>query len=120
LRLVLLRSIAVLAFVLPVVAVLGLLVPGRSAYLWLLPAVGFVTGVLALSTWMNPLRAAALIGVVWFGAVYSAMLNGSSSDALLLQSRFQVCYVLLAVLSGVIVLARERHLRERRPWRSRS
>jgi hypothetical protein len=118
LRLVLLRSIAVLAVGLPVVVVLGLFLPGPAAFLWLLPAVGFVAGVLALSTWMNPLHAAGFIGAVWFVVVSSTTLNGLASDVL--QSHFQVGYVLLSAVSGVVFLARERHLRELRSWRGRS
>ena len=58
LRLVLLRTIAVLALALPAVLLFGLVVPGETAFAWLLPAVGFVAVVLAASTWVSPLRAA--------------------------------------------------------------
>ena len=47
LRLILLRTIAVLALALPAVLLFGLVVPGETAFAWLLPAVGFVAVVLA-------------------------------------------------------------------------
>ena len=50
LRLILLRTIAVLALALPAVLLFGLVVPGETAFAWLLPAVGFVAVVLAAST----------------------------------------------------------------------
>ena len=59
LRLVLLRTIAVLALAVPAVLLFGLAVPGETAFAWLLPAVGFVAVVLAASTWVSPLRAAS-------------------------------------------------------------
>ncbi len=46
LRLILLRTIAVLALALPAVLVFGLAVPGEAPFAWLLPAVGFVAVVL--------------------------------------------------------------------------
>src|SRR5262249_9418510 len=42
LRLVLLRTIAVLALALPAVMLFGLVLPGGLLFAWLLPAVGFV------------------------------------------------------------------------------
>ncbi|MGH3176223.1 MAG: hypothetical protein ACRDPF_20475, partial [Streptosporangiaceae bacterium] len=51
LRLILLRTIAVLALALPAVLLFGLVVPEETAFAWLLPAVGFVAVVLAASTW---------------------------------------------------------------------
>ena len=61
LRLILLRTIAVLALALPAVLLFGLVVPGETAFAWLLPAVGFVAVVLAASTWVSPLRAAIAV-----------------------------------------------------------
>src|SRR5262249_62018464 len=49
LRLILLRTIAVLALALPVVLLFGLVVPGETAFGWLLPAVGFGAAVAAVS-----------------------------------------------------------------------
>jgi hypothetical protein len=113
LRLVLLRSLAVLAAGLPVIVTLGVFLPGREAYLWLLPAVGFVAAVLALSTWMNPLRAAAAISALWCGVVLLAAHSGPVSEVVM-HARFQVVYALLAGVSTLIVIRRGRHVRELR------
>ena len=70
LRLVLLRTIAVLALALPAVLVFGLAVPGETAFAWLLPAVGFVAVVLAASTWVSPLRAAIAVSSAWLAVIW--------------------------------------------------
>jgi hypothetical protein len=116
LRLVLLRTIAILALALPAVVLVGLFVPGQAPYAWLLPAVGFVTAVLALSTWTSPLRAAITISAAWLVVVWLLEAKSGSPDAVL-HGRFQVCYLALAAASSVIFLVRRRHLRELRPRR---
>jgi hypothetical protein len=112
-RLVVLRTLAVLGIVLPVAVALGALLPGPAPYLWLLPAIGFVAGVLALSTWLPPITAAAAIGAVWVIAVGAATAFGSSVDVV--HSPFPPVYVALVAVSCVIVVARGRHLRTRHP-----
>ena len=72
LRLVLLRTIAVLALALPAVLLFGLVVPGETAFAWLLPAVGFVAVVLAASTWVSPLRSAIAVSSAWLAVVCAA------------------------------------------------
>jgi hypothetical protein len=118
LRLVLLRTVAILALALPAVVLVGLFVPAQAPYTWLLPAVGFVAAVLALSTWTSPLRAAIAVSAAWLVVVWLLMAQAGSPDAVL-RARFQLCYLVLAAVSSVIFLARRRHLRELRPRRSR-
>jgi hypothetical protein len=113
-RLVLLRTVAVLAFALPIVLLFGVLVPIGSPYLWLLPSVGFVAAVLAASTWWSPLRAAIAITTGWTLLTWQAGAHGRTVGDLL-QPRLQVVYLALTVLSGVIVIVRAGHLRELRP-----
>jgi hypothetical protein len=113
-RLVMLRTVAVLACALPIVVVFGALVPIGSPYLWLLPSVGFVAAVLAASTWWSPLRAAIVIATGWTVLTWQAGVNGRTVGDLL-QPRLQLAYLTLTVLSGVIVLVRAGHLRELRP-----
>jgi len=117
LRLVLLRTVAILAMALPAVALFGLFVPGRPPYMWLLPAVGCVAAVLALSTWTSPVRAAVAVSAVWLVVVWSLVAQAGSLDVVL-HARFQIGYLVLAVTSAVIFLVRGRHLREFRPRRS--
>jgi hypothetical protein len=116
LRLILLRTIAVLALALPAVLLFGLVVPGETAFAWLLPAVGFVAVVLAASTWVSPLRSAIAVSSVWFGAVWLLAARAGSPDAVL-QARAQAGFLALAAASFVIFLVRRRWLRQLRPWR---
>lgn len=116
-RLVLLRTLAVLAIVLPVAVVLGTLMHGPTPYLWLLPAIGFVAGVLALSTWVPPMTAVAAIGVVWALVVGAATVYGSSVDVV--NFPFSPIYVGLAVVSCAVVAVRGRQLRTPHPKKAR-
>jgi hypothetical protein len=116
LRLILLRTIAVLALALPAVLLFGLLVPGETAFAWLLPAVGFVAVVLAASTWVSPLRAAITVSTVWLAVIWLLAARPGSADALL-QARAQAGFLVLAAASLVVFLARRRRLRQLRPWR---
>jgi len=115
LRLVLLRTIAVLALALPAVLLFGLLVPGETAFAWLLPALGFVAVVLAASTWVSPLRAAIAVSLAWLGLVSLLAAHSSSPDAIV-QGRAQAGFLVLAASSFVIFLIRRRRLRQLRPW----
>lgn len=113
-RLILLRTIAVLACALPIVVLFGVLVPIGSPYLWLLPSIGFVAAVLAASTWWSPLRAAIVIATGWILLTWQVGVTGRTAGDLL-QPRLQLFYLALTVLSGVIVIMRAGHLRELRP-----
>jgi hypothetical protein len=116
LRLVLLRTIAILALALPAVLLFGLVVPGETAFAWLLPATGFVAVVLAASTWVSPLRAAIAISSVWVAVVWLLAARSGSPDAVL-QARAQAGFLALAAASFVIFLMRRRRLRQLRVWR---
>ena len=70
LRLILLRTIAVLALALPAVLLAGLFIPTEVPFAWLLPAVGFVAVVLAASTWVSPLRSAVAVSSVWLAVIW--------------------------------------------------
>jgi hypothetical protein len=115
LRLILLRTIAVLAVALPAVLLFGLVIPGEAPFAWLLPAVGFVTVVLAASTWVSPLRAALTVSSVWLASVWLLAARFGSPDALL-QGQAQAVFLALAAASFVIFVARRRRLRQLRPW----
>ena len=116
LRLILLRTIAVLALALPAVLLLGLVIPGEAPLAWLLPAVGFVAVVLAASTWVSPLRSAVAVSFGWLAVVWLLAGRATSPDALL-QARAQAAFLALAAASFVIFLVRRRRLRQLRPWR---
>jgi hypothetical protein len=116
LRLILLRTIAVLALALPAVILFGLAVPGETAFAWLLPAAGFVALVLAASTWVTPLRAAVAVSSVWLGVVW-ALATQSGAPGEVLQARIQAGFTVLAAASFVVFLARRRRLLQLRTWR---
>jgi hypothetical protein len=116
LRLILLRTIAVLALALPAVLLFGLFISGVAPFAWLLPAVGFVAVVLAASTWVSPLRAAIAVSFFWLGAVWLLATRSGSPDAVL-QARAQAGFLALAAASFVIFLMRRRRLRQLRVWR---
>jgi hypothetical protein len=116
LRLILLRTIAVLALALPAVLLFGLVVPGETAFAWLLPAVGFVAVVLAASTWVSPLRSAIAVSSAWLGLVWLLAARAGSPDAVL-QARAQAGFLALAAASFGVFLVRRRRLRQLRPWR---
>ena len=116
LRLILLRTIAVLALALPAVVLFGLAVPGRAPFDFLLPAVGFVAVVLAASTWVSPLRAAVAVSSAWLAVVW-LLATRSGPPGEVLQARAQAGFTVLAAASFVIFLVRRRRLRQVRPWR---
>ncbi len=116
LRLVLLRTIAVLALALPAVLLLGLVVPGETAFGWLLPAAGFIAVVLAASTWVSPLRAAIAVSSAWLALVSLLATHSGSPDAMI-QGRAQAGFLVLAAASFGIFILRRRQLRQLRPWR---
>ncbi len=106
LRLVLLRTAAVLAVSLPVVAVAGLFVPARVSVLWLLPAVGFTAAVLAASTWIDPVRPAVVIALGWVTAVAATAERGS--PLVLLAGGGLAVYLVLLVLGSFAFVLRTR------------
>jgi len=116
LRLILLRTIAVLALAVPAVLLFGLVVPGVTAFAWLLPAVGFVAVVLAASTWVSPLRSAVAVSCAWLAAIWLLAGRSGSPDAVL-QAPAQAGFLALAAASFSIFLVRRRQLAQLRPWR---
>jgi hypothetical protein len=116
LRLILLRTIAVLALALPAVLLLGLFIPGQAPFAWLLPATGFVAVVLAASTWISPLNAAITVSSAWLMTVWLVAAHSGSPDAVL-QARAQAGFLAVAVASFVTFLVRRHQLLQLRPWR---
>ncbi len=117
LRLILLRTIAVLALALPVMAVIRLFVPGVALVAWLLPALGFVAVVLAASTWIAPLRAAAVVGFGWSGLIWGLAVSSRLPASVVLQGPVRAGFLALSVTGLAILLLRQRQLSEAGPWR---
>jgi hypothetical protein len=115
-RLVLLRTIAVLGLGAPVVLVISPFAPGGAPFLWLLPAVGFVAAVLALSTWTEPLRAVGVVGVIWLTVVLAS--DYTTSAVAILHGPYPLTYFAVAGVSIGVFALRLRYLRELRTGRS--
>lgn len=102
-RLVLLRTAAVLLAAVPVTIAAGLLLPldGATAVLWVLPSLAFVVVVLAASAWLDPSIAAAAVGVAWVGAV---AVSARLGDVLaVIAPTALVGYVALTIAGGVVL-----------------
>jgi hypothetical protein len=107
-RLVFLRTGAVLLTALPVVLVGQLVFPEHVAWLWLLPALGFTAVVLALSTWFGPWRPAIAVILVWLSCTWAAARADTVSAVL--APRFLVLYVLMLIAGPVVLVLRARRL----------
>jgi len=104
LRLVLQRTAAVLAVVIPVVAVAGL-VAGVSPVLWLLPCLAFTLGALALGTAVGVGRAASALAACWAVAVLLAGW-GSTAPPVVLEPASLPWWGLAAAVAAVAVRLR--------------
>jgi hypothetical protein len=103
LRLVLLRSAAVLATALPIIATVGMLLPisTTAAVAWLLPALGFSVAVLGVSTWVRAEYAATAIAAGWAAAVAWSV---RADDPLALVAPLSMLAYVLVMALGVAVL----------------
>ncbi len=114
-RLVLVRSVAVIAVSVPIMAVLSFLLPGANtlAFAWLLPALGLAAVSLALGSWVPVTRAAVVLAAVW-GATAVVALSGAprtSADAfargfVAFRPAGQIAFALATLVAGAVVLAR--------------
>jgi hypothetical protein len=113
-RLVLLRTLAVTAPVIPAIAVLSLFLPvGPLAFAWLLPALGLATASLALGTLMPVGRAAAGLAALWLAAAGVSLTNAprTSAEAFVegfaaFRSSGQLLFALLTAAGLVLVALR--------------
>jgi len=117
-RLLLLRSMAVLAVCVVSSAVLslGLAGPAARAWLWLAPALALSALVLALSTWMSLSRAAMASAAVWIAlAIACSAVRTRHADVLF--NRFvmfrpmgQVVTISVALVSALVFVTRSRRV----------
>ena len=107
LRLVLLRSSAVVACSIGAAGIATLLLRDKTwmSIAWLVPSLALPALCLALSTFVTPRRAAVMIGISWL--VPLSVINRSVSDELVLFREWgQVSMVVLTVAAAVTVSAR--------------
>jgi hypothetical protein len=114
LRLVLLRSTALIVIAGPALVAASLALPGTIAFWWLAPAAGCTALVLALSTWTAPLSAVGVVATSWFVLVSGVSRQGSPADVV--DEDWVLSYA--AVFLGALVLLTVRRWRLA-TWRSR-
>ena len=108
-KLLVVRSTAVVAVTLVLGAALAGALPGAPwlAVAWLLPALALSASTLALSTWFEPLRTAAVLVVAWFAVALPGLLPGRD-PLLAVRAGVQVtCLVLLAAALVVVAVRRD-------------
>lgn len=105
LPLVLRRTAAVLAVLVPPLLVAGW-ATGVTAWQWLLPSLAFTTGALALGTVVGVTRACVALVAVWTAAVAAPALLTSRAAYALQTDGMPVWGLLLALAAGVLVARR--------------
>jgi len=114
-RLVVLRTLVVLASWFPAALILALALPGRgtTALLWFVPALALCALTLAASTFVDPAPAAAVLGVAWLTAAGLAVRGPRWMPASELLEQFlafrpagQILLAGLAVTGVLITVAR--------------
>ena len=113
LRLTLLRTLAVIATTLPLLAVAALVAPGSGwvVFGWVLPSFALVAITLALSTAISPERAGVVVGVGWLVAVVVLIDRDRAGDfvdkSLILHSSGQTTVAVVAAIGAAIVATRK-------------
>ena len=113
LRLTLLRTLAVIATTIPLLAVAALIAPGGGwvVFGWVLPSFALVAITLALSTAISPERAGAVVGVGWLVAVVVLIDRGRAGDfvdtSLVFSSSGQTTVAVVAAIGAAIVATRK-------------
>jgi hypothetical protein len=101
LRLLLIRTAAVLAVTVPIVATAGLALPGSNwlAAAWLLPATGLTCAALALTARMTPVVAVGVVATAWVVVIAPTILAGHLDLAFGLGA--QLCWLAVAIGGGL-------------------
>jgi hypothetical protein len=111
-RLVLVRTAAVVVSTLPPAALLGLFVQGPPwvAAAWLGPALAMVPIQLALSAYVGPWPAAAMLTLLWTGIVLMSIRRLPATWPL--ETTQQLAYLVLATAAVVVLLVRSHRTRK--------
>jgi hypothetical protein len=113
LRLVLLRSAALLLVGIPSMVLASLALPGSIAFWWLAPAAGCTAVVLALSTWTTPLNSVGTVGTAWLLVVGSTFRTHTPTD--ILDEEWVATYLAVGVVALLVMVLR----RGRMAWVAR-
>jgi hypothetical protein len=101
-RLVLLRSAAVLLTAVPITIAAGLLpLDGATAVAWVLPSLAFTLVVLGAGSWVDPWAAAVAVGAGWVAAV---AVSARLGDALAVLAPTALVGYAALVVAGALIL----------------
>ena len=112
-RLMLLRTLAVIATTVPLLAVAALVAPGGGwvVFGWVLPSVALVAITLGLSTAISPERAGGVVGVGWLVALVVLIDSDRAGDfvdrSLIFSSSGQTTVAVVAAIGAAIVATRK-------------
>ena len=111
-RLILLRTLGVLVSVLPFAIPLGFFLPGPVwlAIAWLGPALALVPVMMALSSFVGPRAAAAVVALGWSGVVLLSVRHLPATWPV--EATQQAVYLTLAAISVVVLFVRTRQDRQ--------
>jgi hypothetical protein len=103
-RLVLLRTAAVLLAAVPITVAAGLLLPldGAAGVAWVLPALAFTVIVLGAGSWVDPWAAAVAVGAGWVTAV---AVSARLGDVLAVLAPSAVVGYVVLIVAGALVIA---------------
>ena len=102
-RLVLLRSAAVLLAAVPITVAAGLLLPldGATGVAWVLPALAFTVLVLGAGSWVDPWAAAVAVGAGWVTAV---AVSARLGDVLAVVAPTALVGYVVLIVAGALIL----------------
>ena len=102
-RLVLLRTTAVLLTVVPIMVAAGLLLPldGATAVAWVLPSLAFTLVVLGAGSWVDPWAAAVAVGAGWVVAV---AMSARLGDVLAVVAPTALVGYVVLIVAGALIL----------------
>ena len=112
LRLVLLRTLAVLLTTLPLILLAGVLVPGPAvnALAWLVPSLMTTLLTLACTTWLDVSRAAMTVGIGWWVVVGGTAGRDLAASAPTLADPSLVLQLVVACAAAVALWLRADHV----------
>jgi hypothetical protein len=112
-RLLLLRSLAVLATSIVIGAVAAATMPGldRALVVWLLPSLGLALATTAVATWVRPVVAAIAVSLLWL--VVAVSVTAAREDPLAAFGSGGQLVAIVAIVVSALVLGRRRATYER-------
>jgi hypothetical protein len=105
-RLLLLRAMAVLATSTAIALVVAVVLPGMPwpTAAWILPSLGLVSATLALSSYVRPITAAAVVVGAWL--LVGALVTRADDALAMFGQAAQVWFVAVIGISTLVLLAR--------------